>query len=273
MKRLLCAALAAAMTTGAALAADLPSRKDPPMAPPPPPPPMWTGFYLGLNAGGTWTSGGAGYATNWAVGEPGETNALLRGSLPGSAASGFMGGGQVGYNWQLNSFVVGIEADMQGVAGNSGAINSVDAAIDAFTGDPYVTISNRSARLDYLGTVRGRLGWLFAPTLLVYGAGGLAYGGVSGSATSLMSSLVTDSGVGGGLVFADTRVGWTAGGGLEWMFWPNWSAKVEYLRYDLGSIRSSASFIEPGGTWGQASSVRQRFDGNLVRAGLNYHFN
>ena len=81
--------------------------------------------------------------------------------------------------------------------------------------------------------------------------------------------------------FSGTRVGWTAGGGLEWLFAPNWSVKAEYLYYDLGSVTSNLTLTQinllaVGGPapWGVAG-VRSttRFNGNIVRAGLNYHFN
>ncbi|MGB8898002.1 MAG: outer membrane beta-barrel protein [Methylocella sp.] len=75
--------------------------------------------------------------------------------------------------------------------------------------------------IDYFGTLRGRYGYLFTPTLLVYGTGGFAYGGTG------TSSLTT------------TPLGWAAGGGLEWMFFPNWSLKVEYLYYELAKQTSN----------------------------------
>ena len=83
--------------------------------------------------------------------------------------------------------------------------------------------------------------------------------------------------------FSDTRVGWTAGAGLEWMFWPNWSTKVEYLYYDLGNVTFTngvlaTSYLTPrlaGPTLSAAvaSQSRTRFDGHIVRVGVNYHFN
>ncbi len=82
--------------------------------------------------------------------------------------------------------------------------------------------------------------------------------------------------------YSNTQVGWTAGGGLEWMFWPNWSAKVEYLYYDLGSVTQSFALpvvlqLHAAISYTDASlfagQVRARINGNVVRAGLNYHFN
>ena len=293
------AALALALT-GPALAADLPRYKAPP--PPPPLPPMWTGFYVGLNAGGTWGNSNNVRTVSAPIAAiPGSNSArryalfsALGASGVGSGnTSGFIGGGQVGYNWQFyNSFVGGIEADIQGVAGNNRNTTTISAAGRfAFFGanEVLATAITTSKRLDYIGTVRGRLGWLFTPTLLAYGTGGLAYGGVSVSTGiaqfnndcaqfpgNCISAATFSSGA-----FSDTRVGWTVGGGLEWMFWPNWSAKVEYLYYDLGNVTYSAGLLPTVGNTFLANTLvaavvsqsQTRFNGNIVRAGVNYHFN
>ena len=154
------------------------------------------------------------------------------------------------------------------------------------------TAITTSKRLDYIGTVRGRLGWLFTPTLLVYGTGGLAYGGVSVSTgiaqfnndcAQFPAGCIAGAAFSSG-AFSDTRVGWTAGAGLEWMFMPNWSAKVEYLYYDLGNVSYSGGPLDDlqqhahgfsGGKLiaGVVSQSQTRFNGNIVRAGVNYHFN
>jgi outer membrane immunogenic protein len=315
MKKLLLSTAVLALTTASALAADLPSRKAEPLLPPPPPPPMWTGFYAGLNAGGTW---GASNGINMASGPVylhptaftgSFGNALYDWALPSAAgatgtmkssAGGFIGGGQIGYNWQApymgGKFVVGLEADIQGIAGASSRgsmlnTTAVGSAISSSSsGAPITTIASASRSIDYLGTVRGRLGYLVTPTLLVYGTGGLAYGGVSlnagyWSAAPTISRLAELNDAWGGMGnYSTTRSGWTAGGGLEWMFMPNWSAKVEYLYYDLGTVALSLS---PAGSvinapndprygqhwWLNASQVSARFNGNVVRAGVNYHFN
>jgi outer membrane immunogenic protein len=304
MNRLYFVAVAAALTSGAALAADLPSRKGPPMLPPPPPPPLWTGFYVGLNAGGTWANSN----TISTVGAPLFANPLLlvqtnnyafESALGATSSStigsngGFIGGGQVGYNWQFyNSFLVGFEADIQGVASSSARRSFASVVPDAIFGfnAAVATAGNVSRSLDYIGTVRGRLGWLATPTLLIYGTGGLAYGGVS-SQTAISQQVVGPAAgtIGapyfGAGAFSDTRTGWTAGGGVEWMFWPNWSAKVEYLYYDLGNLTYNSSGLAnvvapPGGVvptgaiWSAAATqTSTHFNGNIVRAGLNYHFN
>jgi outer membrane immunogenic protein len=285
MKKLALSVAALAVSAGAALAADLPSRKGPAvLPPPPPPPPMWTGFYVGLNAGGAWANsntvntGAAGLfaAPTWET-ELAASAALATGQNSANN-SGFIGGGQIGYNYQFyNNFLVGIEADIQGIAGSGSSSSRSGALVPAaFPGETIVSTVSASRSLDYLGTVRGRLGWLATPTLLLYGTGGLAYGGVSASTSIFQANLPFTPPFAAGGAFSDTQVGWTAGGGVEWMFWPNWSAKAEYLYYDLGTVNYSAGalgFNPAALLYASAVASSARFNGNIVRAGVNYHFN
>jgi outer membrane immunogenic protein len=295
MKKLGISIVALLLSGVSALAADLPSRKGPAvLPPPPPPPPMWTGFYVGLNAGGTWsnnasiqTVGVPTYATEfWGPGDHSVALAAVStGYLSGSGNGGFIGGGQIGYNYQFwNNFVVGVEADIQGIAGSSGSRSFVSAAPvgNWEDGESYTAYGVARGSLDYIGTVRGRLGWLLTPSLLVYGTGGFAYGGVSlNTAFQAQSTLGPDfySPVFGGVNYSNTLTGWTAGGGLEWMFWPNWSAKVEYLYYDLGTVKQNSTLFQyspfqDNELWGAAwTQTTARINGNIVRAGVNYHFN
>jgi outer membrane immunogenic protein len=286
MKKVLSVAALAVALTGSALAADLPRYKAPP-PPPLPPPPLWTGFYVGLNAGGTWGNNNnirTAAAPIFDVVPNGLSvpSSFLANFVGSSNSSGFIGGGQLGYNWQfMNSFVGGVEADIQGIA-RSGGNNTLFSAVQALPTFPAGTVTqiatvNKS--LDYVGTVRGRLGWLFTPTLLAYGTGGLAYGGVNMS-TTLFQVNVPNFGAssvqGSTGNFSDTRVGWTVGGGLEWMFMPNWSLKAEYLYYDLGTVSYSLTPLTNVTAVLNFASVAQstaRFNGNIVRAGVNYHFN
>jgi outer membrane immunogenic protein len=174
------AAMALAFSVGPAFAGGLPSYKGPPPAyVPPPPPPMWTGFYVGLNAGGTWgdsnnvtTSASPFYwysGTSW-VSEA-VVSSMLASGHDSVNNSGFIGGGQIGYNWQFaNTFVAGVEADIQGVAGaGSSAASSGIGVPWYYPTEAILSARSVSGRLDYLGTVRGRIGYLVTPTLLVYG--------------------------------------------------------------------------------------------------------
>jgi outer membrane immunogenic protein len=178
------------------------------------------------------------------------------------------------------------------VAGNNNGATLV--SVTTLTGIPLPdhsigTTLSVSRRLDYLGTVRERLGFLLTPTLLVYGTGGLAYGGVNSSTGinqvfngPVPSSIATAWGTAQN--FSTSRLGWTAGGGGEWLFAPNWSVKVEYLYYDLsnvsygtGALVDGFSFAAPSvppavAFFTNAARSTTRFNGNVVRAGLNYQF-
>ncbi len=305
VRRILLATAAAAGLAGTASAADLPL-KAPPLASPPM---SWTGFYAGVNVGGTWTNSDIDVQSSpvfqaapaVAPGAVAVSNAAAAGgtaNLSGGNGAGFIGGAQIGYNWQPASrFVAGIEADIQGVAGRGGSGPTTTTVVPtgltafippAFTPTSINVTTNMSARpsLDYLGTVRGRIGYLFTPALLVYGTGGLAYGGVSLNVSGAQSLNPLPGGpppfqqaVGfGGGTFTDTRVGWTAGIGAEWRFQSSWSAKIEYLHYDLGTFQTNvgttSELIVTGTTaWSNATSAHARFDGDVVRLGLNYRFN
>jgi len=180
-------ALCTALLGGPAFAADLLSRKAPPptyIAPAPVA--AWTGFYVGLNAGGTFAGGANANTAAWDQLDTGATasGATFAASAAGRTPiknDGFIGGGQVGYNFQFNNiYVAGVEADIQGLTGGAPA-TSTGVGLGP-TGIQAVTTTQLTKSLDYIGTVRGRIGYLVTPTLLIYGAGGLAYGGANLSA-------------------------------------------------------------------------------------------
>ncbi len=280
-------AISLALSAGSALAADLPSLKAPPVILPPPP--LWTGFYFGANVGGIFdASTGATIAaaplfndtTGAALGAPSYFGTASAASIGGNASlsnAGVIGGGQAGYNWQFNNnFLAGLEADIQGTTLSSNATAS-GAATEPSTGSLVSTTAALTKSLSYLGTVRGRLGFLATPTLLVFGSGGLAYGGMNFTAGLFQTS--SNSNFPYSAVSADyndARIGWTAGGGVEWMFAPNWSAKVEYLYYDLGtaSAANALSAAVPAGNllYGSYYQTSTHFNGHVVRAGVSYHF-
>ncbi|HMK90215.1 MAG TPA: outer membrane beta-barrel protein [Methylocystis sp.] len=279
MKKALTSAALLAAIAGQAFAADLPSRKAPPtFVPPPPPPPLWTGFYVGVNAGYGFASNGGvallqqGDATGGAIGA---SNTSFATSLGGGNNNGFIGGGQAGYNYQFGtSWLVGLEVDIQGIASGNNSVS-------AYSPLPIFQALTVTQGLDYLGTVRGRVGFLITPTILIYGTGGLAYGDANFSISGVQAVAIpgTSAGFFSGS-YSDTRVGWTAGGGVEWLFLPNWSVKVEYLYFDLGSANLSNSAPSVNvftGTNSQAvygtPYASTKFQGNVVRAGVNYHFN
>ena len=265
--KLLAATVLASALSVSAFAADLPSIKAPLVVPPPPP--LWTGFYVGGNAGGIF-GGNPGlrssgvdiyddyYGANGAPAAAGAAGALsATASGIGSSNKGsFSGGAQLGFNYQFNpSFLVGLEADIQGVAGSSVNTSFAGVAADPLgTATTMQTTGQFQGSLDYVGTVRGRAGYLVTPTLLIYGTAGLAYANANMSASYATIDLAGIYGPGfASSSYSDTRVGWTAGGGVEWMFLPNWSAKLEYLYYDLGTVTLNSVV-----TWGGLGLIRLR---------------
>jgi outer membrane immunogenic protein len=225
--------------------------------------PTWTGFYVGANAGYGFGNQSVNATGDSATGGQAAINA---GAIPATLASrpsGFVGGGQIGFNYQINQIVLGIEADGQGadirdhqtVTTNVAALNFLQFTTDA------------QQKVDFFGTVRGRVGFTPISPLLVYATGGLAYGDVA------ISGSVTNPGcVGfcGSTSSSSLQTGWTAGGGFEYAFTPNWSGKVEYLYYDLGTL--SQRIIDPRFA-GAFIDQTVAFKGNIVRAGVNYKFN
>jgi hypothetical protein len=144
--------------------------------------------------------------------------------------------------------------------------------------------STTSHGLSYLGTLRARMGVLIVPSFLLHATGGLAYGGARSDTTIVqsidnppLSTLMTSGS------FSKTRIGYAAGAGGEWMLSSNWSAKLEYLYYDLGSVTYATgglasdigAVLNPGTSTGVAAvatSSQFRFKDSIVRVGVNYHF-
>jgi len=225
MKRFVLAgvvALAAVATMTAANAADLGRRAAmPTKAPIYAAPYNWTGFYLGINGGGGWGT------SSWTAGT---------GSNSFNTSGGVVGG-TIGYNWQMNQVVFGLEGDLDW-SGISGTTTAVPCTTSCET------------RNDWLGTARGRIGYAF-DRFLPYVTGGAAFGNIKAS----------PAGFGG---VDETKVGWTVGGGVEVAIVGPWTAKVEYLYTDLGSTTCGAGSC--------AASTDVDFRSSLVRAGINYRF-
>jgi len=256
----------------------------------------WTGVYIGLNAGGVMGSRQNIATTGLdAYDYPSLSNGYAFASSAASSIAlggpaGFIGGGQIGYNYQIDNFVLGVEADFQGTTANgagSGSGAGYDASTVAYgnslgaTLPPTtpLTVTQVRTGLVNFGTLRARAGYLVTPTLLAYVTGGLAYGqtNVNASLFSVDTAGIFAPGA-GSTSYGSIHAGWTAGAGVEWMFWPQWSAKLEYLYYDLGAPplgMTGIGFTDPSsGTpvWAYlATTTPPRFNGSIVRAGVNYH--
>jgi outer membrane immunogenic protein len=240
-------------------------------APPPLPPPIytWTGWYAGVNAG--WSFDGRSGANISGFTDPGQPPfglgpAIAAGAIAANSydTSGFVGGGQLGYNWQFApNWVVGLETDFMG----SSVKGSETVAADHPPSFNILNITTVTQKLDWLGTTRAKLGYASGPWLF-YGTGGAAYGKVD---NSLQLTVPFSSSL---LFGADSSVqaGWAAGGGIEYG-WGQWLLRTEYLHYDLGSQTVTARFLSgqfpaPGATLSES----QKATGNLVRGAVSYRF-
>ena len=259
MKTKLVALLGGALSLGlvtSASAADM-AVKARPMAPPPVAIYNWTGFYIGAHVGGGWNEG--------------DTSTVF---LPSAAAfgaapftvthdhSGVMAGGQIGYNFQTNNVVFGVEADASWTDwGRTYTVGPLLSDVGVIIPGSFQT---GTTDFDFFGTVRGRLGFA-ANNWLLYATGGLAYADIRHTVVTAFPPGALFTGASGD----DLRAGWTVGAGAEWGFAPNWSLKAEYLYYDLGNTTvTQLDPLNPG------FSVATTFEntGHIARLGINYRF-
>lgn len=261
------AALVAATVMGSsAHAADIYTPPPPAAAPPPMAAPLmtWSGAYIGLHAGYTW--GDVDADTNYLP------TPFLADAVPFSSSvdmSGFLGGAQIGANWQMDSFVFGVEADISW-SGADGSNRVAPLFVGLAPGVPLLgSFQTLEAEMNWFGTARVRAGFAATPELLLYATGGLAFGHLEfDSFTAFAPPGPSPFNYVGS--HSTTKAGWTIGAGAEWAVGPEWSLKLEYLYYDLGSTSHTALPQLPNAPF----AVTQEFDvtGHIVRAGLNYRF-
>ncbi|AWT06232.1 porin family protein [Brucella melitensis] len=178
-------------------------------------------------------------------------------------ASGFVGGVQAGYNWQLaNGLVLGGEADFQGSTVKSKLVDNGDLSDIGVAGNLSGDESfGLETKVQWFGTVRARLGFTPTERLMVYGTGGLAYGKVK---TSLSAY---DDGESFSAGNSKTKAGWTLGAGVEYAVTNNWPLKSEYLYTDLG--KRSFNYIDEENV---NINMENKVNFHTVRLGLNYKF-
>lgn len=227
----------------------------------------WRGFYLGGNVGYGW-----GHAETVVTPLPDAVtfiNLLPQTLVPDP--TGFVGGGQAGYNYQSGWVVLGVEADFSGTNMDG---TRVQSPIIQNNGTPFPgTGNNLTVHQDtnWFGTVRGRVGVTPVPRLLIYGTGGLAYGHVNYRANTDFRPVGTEQYP---VAFDRTKAGWVLGGGGEIGVGSHWSVRAEYLRYDLGDESIVANPVPPFPPLSPPFQVGYRWQtvANVVRGGINYRF-
>ena len=228
-----------------------------------PPAVNWTGFYVGGNLGGGWTSVSqtqntfGNYFANSSV-----TSINRTARNQNLSGSGVIGGGQIGYNLQLSNLVLGIEGDLNWLNTKKSATSNATYPCCAPTG---YTL-RQSAGIDGLGTLRGRVGVAVGNTM-IFATGGLSYADTSFSRSfsdnyqPIPPQKASAS---------STRTGWNAGGGVEYAINNSWSVKAEYLYHDLGSMTKYSSRSIGNTTIGMSGSAD--FQLQTARLGVNYRF-
>lgn len=258
MKRLTCLSVAA----GAAIALSLTAFGGPEplssgkevkeVAPAPVPECNWSGFYVGLLVGGQWGHSEDRSIDGYAVNDFGD--------IWGYDESGVVAGGEIGYNFQWNWLVLGIEGDL-------GYMNLEGRGTSRFDDIVFAGDTHGRTDSDFYTTIRGRLGLAFGKWLF-YGTGG-------GIGVNLETRVVDDCDVfpcGNELLNAgktEFNWGWTGGGGIEYMLTCHWTLKGEYLRYQLDDQDFSGTGVRFGGHF-RFTGIGT--EGNIVRAALNYKF-
>lgn len=244
MSRFVVALLAISAFTVAARAADMPVKA---RSVAPVPMYNWTGFYAGGHIGGGWVTQNSKFLSTTGVAlDP-------VGTTYGTNRSAFLGGGQLGYNYQIQNWVLGI----------SGDFSWTHATVDTITNGSLVagSVIHSQGKTDWYATLTGRVGYAFNNWLFYAKGGGAWVHDTYGGFATVAGATTTNGDV------KSTRSGWTVGGGVEWGFWDRWTAFVEYDYIDVGT--KTITF-----TSSAATTARYDINGqvSLVKGGVNYRF-
>ncbi len=249
LRRTLMGLCGAVAVTGAASAADLPSRAPPPVYVPPAPIFTWTGLYVGAQVGYAWAN-----EKSTIFNPGGDLGGIApAGLVPYSVTpSGVIGGAHVGYNLQVNQWLIGVEGNVDGTSLSK--TQFVGAAFCPF----YCGTVKTTTPLQ--GSIRGRLG-LAWDRWLVYATGGVAFAGVTNFYDTIANGGAIDT-------ISKTRTGWTVGGGVAYAVTNNWSVGVEYRYSDFGTYvdQSATGALLP------STFIPHHLTQNQVQGRLTYKF-
>ena len=199
----------------------------------------WTGFYIGGHIGGAWS--------NASISDPIGGIFLPAGIALAHNGSSFLGGFQLGYNYQTGPWVFGIQGDMSWTAINASVFNPF-----------FGFLLTHSDKVNWLASLSGRIGYAWN-TWLLYGKGGVAWVHNTYSTTNPPGYVANGS---------DTRTGFLIGAGLEYAWARNWTTFIEYNYIDVGTrTETLAANAAPNPL---VTSEKQNI--SLVKLGLNYKF-
>jgi outer membrane immunogenic protein len=282
MKKLGAFSVLIVLAAGPAMAADMRVK-----APPPPVVPVWswTGFYIGGDLGGRWSNStwnttcievglpNASCPNNTA--NPVDSVRFLNGNPAKFNSVSARVGGHAGYNWQLNpQWVVGIEGDIAWANSSSSIVGIPGTESAVIAGAP--GLDRSTVKQDWDGSIRGRVGFLATPRVMVYGTGGIAFTNASASATCgtpyQVGWCTLPANIGTTSTLSSNLTGWTAGLGVEGVISGNWLGRAEWRHSDYGSITGTMFGAPASLAVGDGISTSVKVRSEILSVGISYKF-
>ena len=230
----------------------------------------WNGFYVGVNLGGAWgdtsIDSSVGPGTGPIVLPPVDADLINQTGADDDNKTGFTGGGQIGFNYQMGALLLGIEADYGALDIDQQRTNSYQSAfvVNPPINPPVTYTLDQRVKTGWIWTVRPRVGYVAGPWM-VYATGGIATTKIK--LTTQLADNRTPPNF-GEIKESNTKTGWAAGLGGGYMFTPNISVRGEWLYADFGKVRDTVTTTNGFATLTSEANVKA----NILRLGLDYKF-